>query len=303
MIAVHKQRGTQILWLLKEHRLLSHSTINSLLSPCQKPKLTSRSLAILLRKGLLIRSKIARHKFFYRLSQTPTAVAEISKTLDCQPDELVLNAPRVANPIHHELVELWIGNLMKTHPSAQIFREPDILRSAEARSVIGWRHTDETLALPDFLAKLPASSPRKFAWIGFEIELHRKSRSRITSKLLKYAASSTLNGLVYISDIDVVIRQVDDVFRMIQGKSDQRIGHFAENFLLFSSADINGQFSPSRMVRLSGDAVSLSDWVDVICSKNLRELRNQDFEKVGGRVHLKNEETVPAEFKESQGFQ
>jgi hypothetical protein len=303
MIAIHRNRGLQILDLLKEHQILSLSTINLLLRPIQKPRLTKRSLGILLRKGLLVRSKIARQKYFYRLSKTASARSEIAKLLNCKEDSLGQTESRVANPVHHEIVELWIGKLKELQPSAQIFRESEILKSTEARSIIGWKHSDEALALPDFMAKIKSEAPGRFAWIAFEIELHRKSRGRISTKLLKYGGSSSVVGLVYISDIDVVINQVDDVFRVVQKKCEQRIGHFADNFLLFSTSDINGKFSESKMVSYSGKAISLANWVNVLRSKSVREIRNSDFDLVAPRGHLNSGEKPEAELKDAQGFQ
>jgi hypothetical protein len=255
----HRNRGKEILGLLRRHGPLSADVLLRMTTPPMKKKKLLRSLSILHGRGLTESRRIGSAQTFYSISQALSSRDQVAVVLECQADDLLQPLLRRQDWIHNQWSEFWIHLLSHHFPEAEVVREQVIMKHEMAKRVLLASDTECDL-LPDFLLIFPKDNLKRSVAVAFEIERTRKSNARIVRKLRKYANKTQVDGLVYICDSGRLSETIRGLYLESQASQAFRIKHYAENFFIFSDA-INTNESPlERIFDATGKPISMVEW-------------------------------------------
>lgn len=243
-------RGKQILRLLYEHGPMSVRGLSAVLEPKIHPRRLRRALQRLGNSGMIEK----RFDSMFRGAGVFYDIAEEYK---------IPRSIRRPELLHSETCAVWAERLKRMFPNALIIRDYHLRGRKDAeRALIA--EGSELERLPDLLLLAPCEHSKYPVAVAFEIERTHKSASRLVEKLKKYARGSKLDGVVYLCPKGSIGRRVRTIFESRVLAKAHLIKQYGNHFLLFSEG-ISGDYNDSLTIQnVSGDDVSLQDWMQVL---------------------------------------
>ena len=275
-----KERGLQILKLLKLHGPLSFRGLKAMVEPEIKDRRLHSSLARLTKNGFIRRrqERVFRGTgVFYQLRQEDEVREQIALVLKCQPDELLQPYFRSRELMHTEACALLAHRLGILFPESLLIRDFEFPSHSFAHEILLTERGDYELC-PDVLMIFKSDAVGPMVSVAFEVERSRKSEQRLVSKLNKYARGTVLDGLVYVCDSKAVSVPVCQVFKAKVNPDALRINHYGEYFFLFSDEPNQLFLGKTKMFNSDGMPISLEAWVTQLRSVPLVLRRNKNFQ-------------------------
>ena len=277
-----KDRGLQILKLLKLHGPLSFRGLKHMVEPEIKDRRLNGSIAILVKNGFIRKrqERVFRGAgVFYQIAQELKTREKVASILSCPPNELLQPFFRSRELIHTEACALLVHSLRKLFPDAILVRDFEFYHNTFVHEILLTERNDYDL-LPDVLMMFQGDAGLPQVSVAFEVERSRKAEKRVGAKLHKYANETALDGVVYICESKEISEPVRKVFKMNSSQKSLRIKHYGEYFFLFSN-DPNELFlGKTKMFNANVSPISLEAWVTHLRSAPLVERRNKNFEVV-----------------------
>lgn len=276
-------RGRSILQLLKNHGPLSSKAITKIIKPPMKNKRVLGSLLCLSKNNLIEKryEKIFRGSgTFYQLSQDKESRERISKMIDCQPDELFQPHFRYRELLHNESIALCADKFLELFTDCKIIRDFEFPQSPIAQRVM-LTGANNFEVRPDLLLISQGKEANQIVSIAVEIERSRKTNARIVSKLKKYADRTLIDGVIYFCNSRQLIDVVNSLYRKKALTRSSRIGHYSENFMLFSQLENGEPTSPLQIHNSMGQVVRVQDWMRNLKTTSRNERRDLNFKTLG----------------------
>ena len=276
-----KDRGIQILRLLKQHGPLSFRALKHMIEPQIKERKLHNCIARLVKNGLILRrqERVFRGTgVFYQLTQDIQSREKIAIILKCRADDLSQAFFRSRELLHTEACAFLVHRLRKLFPDAQLTRDFEFYNSASANEILLTERSDYELQ-PDVLMSFGGGAGQARVSVAFEIERSRKSERRLAAKLHKYANETALDGVVYICDSEQISKPVQQVFKTKINPKSLRIRHYGEYFLLSSNEPSELFSGETKMFNSSVTPVMFVTWITQLRSTALTRRRNQTFEE------------------------
>ncbi len=274
-----KQRGLQILGLLKRHGPLSSRGLLQLLSPPIQERRLHASLARMVKCGLITKrmERLFRGTgVFYQISQKNVVSAAIAVTLGCEQSEVKQPYFISRELLHSESCAMWIHYLEQEFPDALVIRDFEFSRNADAVEIL-YVEEDDFEFVPDILLIFPRTENTPMVSVGVEIERSRKTELRIRNKLKKYANETLLDGVIYLCESDDVSNEIRRVYRSsVLGKS-IRINHYGNNFLLTQDELLNSKKNKIKMLNVKTQIIFIKEWVCTLRKFDRADRRDENF--------------------------
>lgn len=275
----YRYRSKDILSLFKKHGPLSFSALHKILEPPMKKSSLRKSLQLLKKKGAVSTRMSNGGKVFYEISQKVKGREVAAKILDCQPNELFQAICHDRDWVHTELTEYWIALFQNQFPEAIAIRESDFYTNDVAQKIMLIKK-DEFELRPDFLLLFPKTAESERVSVAVEIERSRKSTRRLAAKVKKYADQTFVDGLIYVCDSNRISETIRLIYRNKILDRAHRIKHYADHFLLFSSA-INTYVHPMEHIFDSAERrISVDKWMEYLRSTKRNSRRDSEFRNV-----------------------
>ena len=275
-----KNRGLQILKLLKLHGPLSFRGLKFMIEPPIKDRRLHESLGKLLKNGFIRRrqERVFRGTgIFYQLTQEVKTREKVASVLMCLPDTLLQPFFRSRELIHTEACAFLVYRLRKLFPDAVLVRDFEFYHNAFVHEILLTDRNDYEL-LPDVLMTFPGNEGLPQVSVAFEIERSRKAEKRVVAKLHKYANETALDGVVYLCESEDISEPVRQVFQSKTNPKSLRINHYGEYFFLFSNEPDKLFLGQTKMFNLTMVHISLEGWVTHLRSAALVNRRNKNFQ-------------------------
>jgi hypothetical protein len=274
-----KERGIQILSLLKRHGPLSSRGLLQIVSPPIKERRLHASLARMQKIGLITKrmERVFRGSgIFYQISQKSAVSAAIAITLGCEQSELKQPYFVSRELLHSESCAIWIEFLEQEFSEALVVRDFEFSRNPEVVEIL-YVEEDDFEFVPDILLIFPKTEESPKVAVGLEIERTRKTELRIKNKLKKYANETLLDGVIYLCESDDVSKEIRRIYRSsILGKT-MRINHYGKNFLLTQDELLNGKKNRMKMLNLETQYIFLKDWICTLRKNDRADRRDENF--------------------------
>jgi DNA-binding HxlR family transcriptional regulator len=275
-----KNRGIQILKILKDNGPLSFRGLKTIISPEIKDRRLHGSLARLVVKGLVTKrqERVFRGAgVFYQLTQNDSLRERIAFLLGCSTVDLRQPFFRSRELMHTESCALWAHKLQALFPSAKLIRDFQFYRDDRVHEVMLTQKNEYEL-LPDLLMILDGTMGGPKVSVAFEIERSRKSKSRILTKLRKYADETVLDGVVYLCESEQISEPVALIYKTKISTKSLRISHYGDCFLLLTKQMEASEQEKIKMYTSNGSDVSLEAWIDNFLKIPLTLRRSKNFE-------------------------
>jgi len=263
--------------LLRVHGPLSVRTLRKLIVPT----MSIRSIQLVL-KRLQERKLVGRRTdelpenvgAFYQLKLTTEAIPEIAKILGVSVSDVKSTGVRNRELFHSQDCAIWSDYLEALFPDARIYREHHFSDYESIRRALISSAADVELR-PDIILQADKAEGNGAINIAIEIERTRKTHRKLLNKLKKFATSTLLDGVVYISDKDGI---KDTLRRLYKGNivsGAGRIRQYGDHFILFSPGFLKHTDRDPYLVNTELQNVSFKKWVQILSSTE-RQLR-RDF--------------------------
>lgn len=113
------------------------------------------------------------------------------------------------------------------------------------------------------------------------MERSLKSRERLMRKLRKYSEETRIDGLIYICDSDDISATLRSVYGAGVLRQSLRVGHYSENFILFSDGIARRGERTPRVFNASLESVDLAHWMSSMRSISMLDRRDGNFKLQG----------------------
>ena len=275
-----KERGVQILNLLKVHGPLSFRGIKQMLEPEIKDRRLHSALARFVKNKLITKrfEKLFRgYGIFYQLSQSEVSRTKLAQVLQCEPKELAQPDFRSRDLLHAESCAVWLHQIKKVLPDSVAIRDYQFQGSHFASEIL-LADRNEFELLPDLLVRFEPSVGQSPVTVAVEIEKTVKAKRRLQDKLKKYADGTALDGVMYVCERPDIQSAVASAYKSsVSGKS-RRIGHYGDFFLLFSDENNQPSKGDIKMSTTDDVSVSLLNWIAEMRNAALPHRRTKNFE-------------------------
>ena len=282
-----KDRGIQILGLLKQYGPLSFWGLQSMIDPPMKDRRLYGSLAILVKHGLITKRLercLRASGVFYQLNQDEEIQKQIASVLKCSANELRQPYFRNRELIHTEACALLVYKLSRIFPGARVLRDFEFYHNSFVQEILLTDRHDYEFQ-PDVLLTFQGNAGSPRVSVAFEIERSKKSERKLIAKLHKYANGTMLDGVVYICDSKQVSEPVRRAFKTKIEPKAWRINHYGEYFFLFSN-EPDGLISEEKKMFSSGmTPISFVAWIAQLRGVPLEQRRNQLLKVVAERCY------------------
>ncbi|MGE4131960.1 MAG: hypothetical protein AB7F86_10000 [Bdellovibrionales bacterium] len=221
---------------------------------------------------------MGKASMFYSVSQDSQTRTRLAAVLNCQPDDLVQDFYHNRNWMHDEICELLIHQFQSAFPTVSVIREKAFGKSELARNIMMVKHDDLDFR-PDFLMIFSEGVESRPVSIAVELERTRKSDQRLVRKLRKYAMKTRVDGIVYICRTDRLADTIRLLFKDKQLENSGRIGHYGQNFILFTDAENSTDIFSEQLYNTLGEHISLKEWLNYLRLTTPDERRDRDLSK------------------------
>ena len=190
-----KERGVQILNLLKEFGPLSFRGIKQMLEPEIKDRRLHSALARFVQNKLIVKrfDKLFHgYGIFYQLSQCDASKTKLAQILNCEVKAISQPYFRSRDLLHAEACALWQYKLAKALPHAVALRDYQFRGSPFINELLLSNHDDFEI-LPDIILQLGPQPGRVRINVAIEIERTLKAKRRLRDKLKKFADGTLLD--------------------------------------------------------------------------------------------------------------
>jgi predicted transcriptional regulator len=273
------KRGNEILRIISAHGPITIDIIQRLTSPEMPKRNIRRSLQVLRRKGIVDALTADIHNIYYQTSQLLSTREHIAEKLEQDPTQLQQPLFSRQKWPHNQWCEYWIALILRLYPEAEVIREYSIANNEIAKRVLGLGSHDYDL-MPDILLAMPGLDGGPKTYIAFEIERTRKSDQRIIRKLTKYMSATTIDGLIYICDSARLSETIRLLYQSRLATKSMRIGHYRENFFLFSDSLDGGSLSLNRLFNAKAETVRLQSWITLLGQTKWTKRRDSEFKNL-----------------------
>ncbi len=136
--------------------------------------------------------------------------------------------------------------------------------------------------LPDVLMILPSETGPEPTYIAVEVERSVKSVKRLAKKFSKYALRTKLDGVIYLSEDDNVLRTLSDRYQTDIAPTGLRVRHYKDHFLLTASCPTKQVFDLGNLRNSLNAPVSLNRWMHLLTTTPMLKRREIAFLESGG---------------------
>ena len=265
LTSVAHSRAPQILSLLNEYGPLSVKGLQTILRPRITKRRLQECLLRLYQKGLVIRrfeaAPFARQ--YYELSQADSLRKEINRLTGIPQEKLIQPYFRSQELLHNEECAFWAHYLKETFPDADVVRD---FKLKDHQDICNKLLIDEANAeiWPDIVLFFPETFERKSIVIAFEIELTRKSNSRLYTKFRKYMNGTRADGVVYLCHKNTLADTLRSIFVSYQKGQQRFLNHYPHLFILFGDRSIHPERLEPNLFNIYQEEVSFKDWVHTL---------------------------------------
>jgi hypothetical protein len=248
-------RGDSIVQLLRIHQALSFSALQMVVSPPISRTRLRKVVTELVNKGV-VRRRINR-----TLGGT-SVYFEVAETLRMDSERGSLHHTHL---IHNDLCAIAADILQRLVPGAICVREHAIPRNSILRTVMSYKDRTRD-SLPDILLILPGQPGGAPAFVAVEVERSVKASKRLFRKLYKYAAQTTLDGVLYLSEDQRVLSAIRQHYRgKVAGRA-RRVGHYKDRFLVTAGCPTKRMPEFQQPRSSTNSAISLNAWMQALAT-------------------------------------
>ncbi len=275
------KRRLAVLSLLAQYGPLSIRGLEACIAKPIKRRKLNQLLASMEEHGQLTKTyarQFGRAGVFYRISGNEGWQATIAEALEMNRSELAEQGVRGFDLLHSEACAMWNEYLRLLFPEATVIHESNFSAYEELQSVLLQRDFDRDF-IPDLVMMFPENAVGEKVYVAFEIERSPKKRSRLQTKLSKYADETRFDGVVYICQSNDISRRLSDVYNSSIFRRSLRIQHYGANFFLFSDGTSEVSSTDPLLFNAALDRVKLSEWIMELRSRSLFDRRDSKFLK------------------------
>ena len=277
--------GLLVLQILKDYGTLHVTAIARLMNYAHTQEALRHSLKSLERHGLIIRRTWTyghNGLHFYQLSQSVRAFSEIARILGCNANELCQKGLRFSHYFHESDVALAAYAIGRSYPEALVFQDWKLNSQPELHRLLS-DSIRRLKALPDLMVKFPAvNSNLCDTWIGVEVERSRKTNARIKEKLSLLANKSGLDGVIYLTTQECIMKQLQLIYLGLRPNQSPRIKHYGEGFLAYATLPTNSFAFHNLSVLVNECPLLAGEWISNLRETHILDRRN--FETNGHMV-------------------
>ena len=264
-VAVAHSRAPQILALLNEYGPLSVRGLQVILRPRITKRRLQECLLRLYQKGLVIGRFEATpfSRQYYELSQADAVRENIHLLTGIPHDRLIQPYFRSQELLHNEECAFWAYYLKEAFPDADVVRD---FRISEYKDISSKLMMDEKNPeiRPDIVLFYPENFEHESLLIPIEIELSRKSDTRLFRKLRKYANGTHSDGVIYLCHKNTLADTIGGIYKKSVMEKALRIAHYKDLFLLLGDRSFHADNLEPKLVNVNAETVSLKDWVQAL---------------------------------------
>ena len=277
-------RAAQILRALASHGSLTVSGLHAIIEPTMHPQRLRESLSRLHKKRVLKRlydRQFGNAAVYHQIDQSESARSFAARLLGVSPDTLKQPHFRHMVLLHSQACAVWSERLRRLLPEVKMLREHEFASepSIEGRLQAGKRDFD---LLPDIVLIGGKYAGRRPVIVAVEIERTFKSEGRLFRKLKKYAAQSSLDGVIYICPHGIGER-LNAIYNAKVLEGSPRIGHYSKHFVLYVNGNPPAPTAPISAINAAGSPVSIKTWMQHLLFVPDKDRRDKNFaEPVNG---------------------
>jgi len=273
------ERGPQILRILGKHGPLSVRGLSEVISPAIARRKLRESLKRLEAKGYV--TKLNDKIFggagtFYRLTNDQLILKEVTSYLGLAEGEFDMPGIRHLELLHAESCAVIAHRLQRQFPKELVLRDFHFSRHTEVQNILLASEEDYEKR-PDMLLFCKSEDGLKEVVVAVEVERSQKSEKRLYEKLRKYAAGTTLDGVIYFCLDDSIANALRQVYCSKVLKQALRVNQYGDNFLLFGHSPSAHFHKLHDVANSAGKNVDVNMWITHLCSTSIHDRRDVSF--------------------------